>query len=466
MSAQNPGAPGNFQPPVVPPQPVQPTAPAGNPAPMGAPVGNPAPMGAPAPAAAQAGAAAVAPGPLAPPATSSVLTLEAPAAPPVVQATQAPEMAPPVTEEQRPALDAKVSSFMGALLSEQAGSPEFAAQANAVTSMGDADIRRAAETSNRLLDTPLREMKTGGLTDVSKVSNTLVELRRTVETLDPSQASASKKFLGFIPFGTKMQDYFRKYQSSQEHLNAILHALRQGQDELTRDNVSLNMEKQVLWDTMSRLNQYIYLAEQLDTQLSAAIAELQVTDPAKADALSKDVLFYVRQKHQDLLTQLAVSIQGYLAMDIIIKNNVELIKGVDRASTTTVSALRTAVITAQALGNQKLVLDQIAALNTTTSNLIASTSELLKNNSVAIQEQAASSMVSVEALQKAFANIYETMDSIDNFKIQALNTMSQTVGVLENEVAKSRAYLDRARQADANSQIAAGNFTLPGDGRA
>ena len=404
---------------------------------------------------------AVAPPRLNPPEGAAVLTLPAPAPPPVVQATQAPQMAPPVSEEQRPVLDAKVNQFMGAIMSEESGSPEFSRQADAVRSMGDADIRRAAEMSNRLLETPLNEMKTGGLSDVSKVSGTLVELRRIIEELDPSEVGAQKKFLGLIPFGDKVQDYFRKYQSSQNHLNAILHALRSGQDELTKDNVSLNMEKQQLWDTMNRLNQYIYLAEQLDSQLSGAIAELQVSDPMKADALNKDVLFYVRQKHQDLLTQLAVSIQGYLAIDVIIKNNAELIKGVDRASTTTVSALRTAVITAQALGNQKLVLDQITALNATTSGLIERTSEMLRDNSVTIQQQAASSTVSVESLQKAFANVYQTMDSIDSFKIEALNNMSQTIGTLETEVAKSRAYLERARQSDSRRGLAEGITSTP-----
>ena len=159
------------------------------------------------------------------------------------------------------------------------------------------------------------------------------------------------------------------------------------------------------------------------------------------------MLFYVRQKHQDLLTQLAVSIQGYLAIDIIIKNNIELIKGVDRASTTTISALRTAVIVAQALGNQKLVLDQITALNTTTSGMIQRTSEMLKDNSAEIQEQAASSTVGLPQLQAAFANIYATMDSIDTFKVKALDSMATTIGVLETEVEKSQAYLDRVQQA-------------------
>lgn len=398
--------------------------------------------------------------PLTPPPATGQLTLEAPAAPPVVQATQAPQLAPPVTAEQRPALDSKVSQFMTAVLAQQAHSPEFGEQADAVRSMGDVDIKRAAEMSNRLLDKPVKELKTGGISEASKVSISLLELRKVIEDLDPGEVSKPKKLLGFIPFGNRMQDYFRNYQSSQQHLNAILHSLRSGQDELTKDNVSLNIEKQQLWDTMNRLNQYIYLAEQLDTQLSAAITELQLSDPGKADVLNKDVLFYVRQKHQDLLTQLAVSIQGYLAIDLIIKNNVELIKGVDRASTTTVSALRTAVVAAQALGNQKLVLDQISALNTTTSGLIERTSEMLKTNSATIQEQSASSTVSIESLQKAFANIYETMDSIDTFKLEALNSMSQTIGTLETEVAKSRAYLERADQSD-NRQGSVDGLSIP-----
>src|SRR5207253_7266597 len=142
---------------------------------------------------------------------------------------------------------------------------------------------------------------------------------------------------------------------------------------------------------------------------------LELSDPEKAKMLQEDVLFYVRQKRQDVLTQLAVNMQGYLALDLVRKNNVELVKGVDRATTTTVSALRTAVIVAQALTNQKLVLDQITALNTTTSNLIESTSTMLREQSSRIQQEAGSATISVEKLQAAFANIYATMDMIDAY---------------------------------------------------
>jgi uncharacterized protein YaaN involved in tellurite resistance len=395
--------------------------------------------------------------PLTPPA-EAMLTLTAPEPAKPVVATQAPKIAPAVDPAVAPQLDQKVEGYLASLMTVAPHSPEFSARAEDVRTMGDQDIRKAAETSNRLLKTPVKALNEGSLAQGSKVSGTLLELRRTVESLDPKGAQGSKKVLGFLPFGDKLTDYFRKYQSSESHLNAILKALYDGQDELRRDNAALNLEKQNLWEAMGRLNQYVYVAERLDAKLAASIAELEASDPERAKSLREDVLFYVRQKHQDLLTQLAVSIQNYLAIDIVIKNNIELVKGVDRATTTTVSALRTAVIVAQALNNQKLVLDQITALNTTTSNMIQSTSEMLRDNSIQIQQQAASATIGLPQLQSAFQNIYATMDAIDQFKVQALDNMASTIGVLENEVTKSREYLDRVNRHD--DRVAGGSLDL------
>src|SRR5207244_5739461 len=281
--------------------------------------------------------------------------------------------------------------------------------------------------------TPGRGMRAGPGSENGKVAATLLDVRRTIEDLDPSEATGVKKLLGLIPFGDKIADYFRKYESAQKHLDAILKALYDGQDELRKDNAALEQEKLHLWDTMQRLAQYIYIAQHLDTRLEGKIATLDATDAENAKAVRDDVLFYVRQKHQDLLTQMAVSIQGYLAIDLVRKNNLELIKNVDQATTTTVSALRTAVIVAQALANQKLVLDQITALNTTTSNLIESTPRLLASQSVTINEQAASSSIGIDKLEAAFQNIYTTMDTIDDFKIKALDSMQTTVDTLNVE---------------------------------
>jgi len=385
--------------------------------------------------------------PASPAATPSSLALEAPQPVAPVETTQA-EGSVPLSDADRAKLDGMVSEYLDHVSSLDTHSQEFNAKLKDIAKLGDDDIRASASVSNRLLEKPIAAMQNGGLTEASEVSHSLLALRRQVEDLDPGRQGdlmRPRKLLGLIPFGDRLRDYFDKYRSSQHQLDAIITALYHGQDELQRDNAAIEQEKVNLWAVMGRLRQYAYLAQRLDEALSAKIAAIETSDPERAKVLKEDLLFYVRQKHQDLLTQLAVSIQGYLALDVIRRNNLELIKGVQRATTTTVSALRTAVIVAQALADQKLVLDQITALNTTTSNLIESTSDMLRQQSTSINEQASSSTVELDKLQKAFQNVYATMDEIDTFKVKALDSMQKTVTALSAEVERSQAYIDRVR---------------------
>ncbi len=353
-------------------------------------------------------------------------------------------------------LDEKVEGFVKNVVTSPVQSSDFQNKVKAIHALGDRDIRAAAAVSNRFLERPAGALN-GSLDGKSRVSKTLLDLRKTVEDLDPSRQGdmfAPRKLFGLIPLGGNVRDYFLKYQSAQGHLNKILEALYNGQDELRKDNATIEGEKVALWETMERLESYIYLARKVDDALSTRVNELKRTEPEKARVVEEEMLFYLRQKVQDLQTQLAVSIQGYLALDMVRKNNLELIKGVDRASTTTVSALRTAVMVSQGLANQKLVLDQINALNTTTGNLIESTSAMLKKQSTDVHAQAAGATVNVQQLQKAFNNVYAAMDAVSDYRVAALGAMQQTVDVLASEIDKSKTYLDRVRDERAESATA------------
>jgi uncharacterized protein YaaN involved in tellurite resistance len=392
-----------------------------------------------------------------PDASHSALTLATPQSVATITDDEAATMVhvDPATASK---IDALVNSYIQSLTSLDPHSQDFAAKVDAIHTMGNDEIRQSASVSNRLLDRPVKAIESGPFSKGASVSKSLIDLRRTVEDLDPSrQGTLGPKYLfGLIPFGNRLRDYFGRYQSAQGHFNAIIQALYRGQDELRQDDAAIEQEKVNIWDIKGRLEQYTYLAGKLDAALAAQIDQVGQSDPERAKALREDVLFYVRQKRQDLLTQLAVNAQGYLALELVRKNNLELIKGVDRATTTTVSALRTAVIVAQALTNQTLVLSQIAALNITTGNLIESTSVILKERSGQVHEQAAGATVSVEKLQAAFANIYATMDMIDAYKLQALDSMQKTVDALSGEVLKAQSYLQRAHDAPASEGIASG----------
>lgn len=372
---------------------------------------------------------------------TAALVLTPPDPVPVVAQEKAAGLVP-VDAGTRTQLQQKVDSFVDDLIAQDVNSPEFGKRVDAISAMGQKEIRDAAGQSNRFLDRPVKAMD-----QESGVGADLAELRRTIEDLDPGKKGnllAPKKIFGIIPFGNKMRNYFDGYKSSQGHISSILKALGSGKDELLMDNAAIDVERGNLWTSMGRLEQMIVLAQTMDERLEDKANELDHSDPAKAKAIRETALFYVRQRRQDLLTQMAVTVQGYLALDLVKKNNVELVKGVDRASTTTVAALRTAVTVAQALTNQRLVLEQITSLNTTTANIIDSTGKLLKSQTAQIHEQAAASTIPLETLQRAFQNIYDTMDAIDVFKLKALDSMKTTVNSLGVEVEKSKGYIARA----------------------
>ncbi|MFF7885642.1 toxic anion resistance protein [Streptomyces sp. NPDC020794] len=353
----------------------------------------------------------------------------------------------PVDPSVQDEMARRAAEYVGALAALDARSPEFAGKVGEIAGLGASEMRGAAAQSNRMLERTLRSLPDKGGDAQSHVAGSLVELRRVVEDLDPRDLPASKgrKFLSKLPGGNKLRDHVAKYASSQATLNKIVGSLRGGQDELRRDNAALQTERVRLWETMGKLQEYVVLTQALDTAVEEHIAAAEAVDPAQADTLRADVLFPVRQKHQDLLTQLAVCAQGYLAMDVVRRNNDELVKGVDRAATTTVSALRISVMLASALENQRKVVDQVNALRGTTEDLIRGNAEMLATQSGEIQRIAADPAVGAETLRTAFQQIYRTLDAIDTYKVQATESMAATVESLTSELQHASAYLERSR---------------------
>lgn len=398
------------------------------------------------------------PGPLTPPDA----LLQAPDAVAPVRAQEAPEMVPLSTED-RTRLDAMARAFVEDVLHAGTHSPDFKRKLDAVHDLGVPEQRAAAQVSSRMLERPLRTTKAGSLAEGSDILKGLTDLRRTVEDLDPGRTPTARGFLRKLPGGRKAVNAMDRYQSAQSHLNAILETLYRSQDELRRDNASIETEKVHLWETMQKLRQYAHVGTAVDEALTVRLHTLEQTDPEKARVVREELLFAVRQRVTDLLTQLAVAIQGYLALDLVRRNNLELIKGVDRATTTTVSALRTAIMVAQALGTQQAVLGQVTAINDTTGKMIGSTASLLRQQSTEIQRQAGSATVDPQVIQNAFREVYGALDAISTYRTQALDRFRDTIQVLGREVSQAQTYLDRERQTAARDVAQGLNVTEKGD---
>lgn len=385
---------------------------------------------------------------------STPLTLEVPKPAPEVEVLR-PEkvggfvMVDVPTQEKH---SETAEKFLDDLLEQSLQSPEFATMLAQLTKLGEGTMQQASRSTNRMLQRPAAALAARGDDPASRTGRTLEELRLIVAELDPKRHDLTgvRRLLKFLPGGSNIQRYFLKYESAQSQLDAITKSLKGGQDELRQDNAAIQTERDALWQAMGQLANYAVLAKYLGDGLERRIAVLRnegETDDAAA--LETDALFYIRQRNQDLMTQLAVAAQAYLSLDVVKKNNAELIKGVDRALDTTLAALRVAVILSQALAQQKIVLAQIDALNTTTSDMILSTSEVLRTQGTAIHQQAVSSAVDTAKLEQAFENVFQALDEIDRYKVEANESIKQTVEVLEGQVMRARGQLERSHSTDA-----------------
>jgi uncharacterized protein YaaN involved in tellurite resistance len=278
-----------------------------------------------------------------------------------------------------------------------------------------------------------------------------------VEELDPGKFDLEPgwvtRTMGRLPFlGTPLKRYFSRYESSRTMLDAIVRSLRVGREQLQRDNVTLTDDQKALRQINEKLEKAIKLGQLVDAKLSVKLEkELPAGDPRRA-FVENEWLFPLRQRIMDLQQQLVVNQQGVLSIDLIMKNNVELVRGVDRAINVTVSALQVAVTLALALANQRITLEKVQAVNETTDKLIGDTAKNLRTQGAEIHKMAAGTTLNIETLKQSFADIRAALDDVSRFRQEALPQMAQAIVELDklsDEAGKAIQNIDNARKVGA-----------------
>ncbi|KJB87827.1 KlaA protein [Paenibacillus sp. E194] len=286
---------------------------------------------------------------------------------------------------------------------------------------------RSSSSKNNALQVSVGDLSKKG-DEGGPVAKGLVELHQQLKDLDPSVIDFTKTgFLGklFNPLRT----YFLKYQKADTMIAEIVTSLDKGKVTLKNDNTTLEIEQLALRDLTKKLKKEIELGSLMDDSIQSQIeaAQSRNEDPEKIRFITEEVLFPLRQRVMDMQQMMVVNQQGIMAMEVVIRNNKELIRGVDRAKNVTISALKIAVTVASALYNQKIVLQKIELLNQTTNELIAGTSRMLKDQGVQIHKQSLQTNISAETLKQAFTDVLSALDSISSYKQEALPKMRDTI---------------------------------------
>jgi len=380
---------------------------------------------------------------------------EATTATPVTFQLTPPEVITPVPAESTPAavplppetasaVDAQVARFIDALMTENVHSTEFKSKLDSAFALGRTEISNAAGLmQGRFLQ---RNFIGAEETPAYKA---IGEIRGLLDTLNPGKEGdllAPNRILGVIPFGNKLKAYFRKFESAGNQLQKAIEQLYAARDDVQLDIADIEATRAKLWDSMQKLAAAAQFATTLDRRLAERVTSLKSTDPERAKALEQEVLFYARQNLQDILTQQAVCVNGYLALDVLKKTGREMMNGCNRVATTGMSALAVAQTVARATGNQVQVMDMLKGVNTTIGTLIEQTGKQLNTHVERTAEFATNPMIGIETMQSMFDQTFKAMDAMDSFRSKAIDVMGRNNEIIRSQIEKSESYVDRVRQ--------------------
>ena len=300
--------------------------------------------------------------------------------------------------------------------------------ARAIRRLGE-PIQTKLARQSQMLRTPMTTLMKDA-EDGGAVARDLLSLQEQVSDINPNRVDFTmgtmRRLMAKLPgIGTPLAKWFAKYQAVDSVINDIVASLKDGRSQLERDNTTLRDDQLHMRELTFELMDYIKLAQVMDNKLEQAVQ--QATDESQRKFLEEEILFPLRQRIVDLQQQLAVNQQGVLATEVIIRNNRELIIGVNRALNVTVTALNTAATLQVALQHQKKVLKGVQAVTDTTNDLIAGTAEQLREQGGEIQKQAAQTTLDVEVLKKAFTDVQAALDDISDFRRNALPQMAQSI---------------------------------------
>ncbi len=353
------------------------------------------------------------------------------------------QTAVPLPQALNRAIEDQVDRFVEGLLSEDVQSDGFRARLDSAFALGREEVSMAAS----LLQGRLMERNFAGM-EGSPAYKALQDMRRQLDALNPARQGdlfQPQKLLGFIPFGNRLQGYFRKFEGAGAQLNQSMEQLYAARDDLQRDVVDIEATRGTLWEAMQKLAGAIRFAELLDARLFAKVEGLKATDALRAKALEQEVLFYARQNLQDMLTQQAVCTNGYLALDVLKKTGRELMNGCSRVATTGMSALAVAQTVARATGNQIKVMEVLSGVNATIEGLMAETGRQLNTHVEKTTQFAQNPMVGMEKLKEMFDQTFKAMDAMDDFRSQAIVVMGQNNAMVSAEIARAEQYIDKVR---------------------
>lgn len=347
-----------------------------------------------------------------------------------------------LSPETKQRMDAQLDIFLQGLMTENVNSDAFRSKLDSAFSLGRKEIAEATTLSTAFTkqnfvadsDTPAYQA--------------IAQMRELFDDLNPAKQGdlfSPTKIMGIpVPFANKLHRYLRRYESAETQMRELYEHIGEAKDVVGRGVAELGTVRQKMWDALDKLESVVYFITELEARLTASIETLE---PDRARALEQEVLYYVMQNVSDVQATQAVVINAYNVAGELRKAGREVMNGCDRVSTLGMAALSVAVTLAKATGVQLKTMEMLTGSKKSIEDLITSTGQALNSHVQATTKFASEPLLGVQTLQKMFDSTFQAMDTMDNFRSQALTSMKSNNDMLRAQITTQMQRIHNDRQA-------------------
>ena len=296
-----------------------------------------------------------------------------------------------------------------------------------IDSMGMAEAKEIALSSNNLMNRQLKELDNSSVKENKKVAKSLMDMENKIVELNPAKAGINwddplrgGRIFGIkLPFiGDKLQKYIQKTRDASQYIEMVNKELDEGSRIIRESIGEIDLEKQKNLEITMRSNEYLYLNSAIVKKVESRMIENKLNDKEK-ELVTEVILYPLEQKKSDLNTQIHVAITSYYGLDVIQKNNKELLRGVQRCQMVALPALNTSITMASALADQKNVHDTVGAINQTAEEMLNNVSTMVSSQSQQIQKSAQSETIKRKSIMDNYKKIEDALKKTSEYRLQA-----------------------------------------------
>jgi len=302
-----------------------------------------------------------------------------------------------------------------------------------ITSIGSTELNEIGEIS-KVLDAPVKNIMGEKNSPQDNIATSLIEIKVQADTINPGNFDLNPGFfgrmLGKITGNTAINKYATQYTSTKDIIESISKSLDHGILELKEDNGIFEQDKARFRKASNSLKAQIQLLMAMSETVEKRIETVESEE--EKNFLQEEVLFTLNSHTIDLQQTHMASLQGVAAINLLIKNNRELIRGVERTKRAVIPVMSIGFTIATGLATQKKILDLTENINKAASETMLQNSKMLKEQGVQIQKQASNAMLDIDKITESMNLLVEAIDDVENYKKEALPGMKESIAQLSN----------------------------------